>query len=169
MKKKRVIIAVCLLAVSLFISPGIYRAVTSTCNIEITNATNKEIEYIKLIFIPTDSSENEEVIFSDFAPWNKINEKMKIPRPWQKEYTIRLYMKLKGYQEFHFDSALEDSGTDIGYLDNIFFKGIYLLFEEDATIYPNEIQIYTSCGHSFQSFLGDKSNISIPLVKQQLL
>ncbi len=76
------------------------------------------------MLIPTDSSENKEMIFSDFAPWNKINEK--IPRPWQKEYTIRLYMKLKGYQEFHFDSALEDSGTDIGYLDSIFFKGIYL-------------------------------------------
>ncbi len=117
------------------------------------------------MLIPTDSSENKEMIFSDFAPWNKINEK--IPRPWQKEYTIRLYMKLKGYQEFHFDSALEDSGTDIEYLDSIFFKGIYLLFEEDASIYPNEMQIYVSCDQSFQSFLGDKSSISMPLVKQQ--
>ena len=150
MKKKSVIITICLLlVVSLLILPGVYRAVTATCNIEITNATNKEIEYIKLMFIPTDSSKNEEVVFSDFAPWNKINEKIKIPPPWQKEYTIHLYMKLKGYQEFHFDSALEDSGTDIGYLDNIFFKGIYLLFEEDATIYPNRIQISSSCQNLF--------------------
>ena len=150
MKKKSVIITICLLlVVSLLILPGVYRAVTATCNIEITNATNKEIEYIKLMFIPTDSSKNEEIVFSDFAPWNKINEKIKIPRPWQKEYTIRLYMKLKGYQEFHFDSALEDSGTDIGYLNSIFFKGIHLLFEEDAAIYPNRIQISSSCQNLF--------------------